>query len=89
MRLTFERFDGRSQQWVDIIDEDSGEKVGSIHSMGVGPGAFGGIYISLFGDKYKMTVNRSEDCWGFVKGVEAVLNHMISTNYRGAQATAA
>ena len=33
------------------------------------------IRVSLFGGKYAMTVNSYEECWGFVKGVEAVLDH--------------
>jgi hypothetical protein len=78
MRLTFKVFDGRRKIYREIIDEDTGAKVGSIYSDGVGFGTYGdGIEVSLFDGKYSMTVHRYEECWGFVKGVEAVLNHMI------------
>ncbi len=77
MRLTFEKFDGRRMGYEPIIDEDTGEQVGGIQRDGVGFSGNGGIEVSLFGGKYAITVNRYEECWGFVRGVEAVLNHMI------------
>jgi hypothetical protein len=89
MRLTFKAFDGRRENHVFIIDQDTGEKVGLIQSAGVGFAGFGGISISLFGGKYTAQLHRYEECWGFVKGVEAVLNHMISITCRDARATAA
>jgi hypothetical protein len=76
MRLTFKPFDGRRKSYRAIIDEISGQHVGSIQSDGVGFAGYGGIDVSLFDGKYSITVNRYEECWGFVKGVEAVLNHL-------------
>ncbi len=83
MRLKFEHFDGRRMVSRSIIDEETGKKVGSIHAHGVGYIGHeihggGGIEVSLFDGKYAISVNRYEECWGFVKGVEAVLNHMTS-----------
>jgi hypothetical protein len=80
MRLKFEHFDGRRRVWRDIIDEDTGQQVGTIRTEGVGFSGYGGIEISLFGGKYQHTATRYEECWGFVKGVESVLRHVIGTN---------
>ena len=82
MRLKFEKFDGRRRGYKSIIDEDTGEIVGNIKSLGVGfsgygDGGYGGIEICLFDGAYTITVNRYEECWGFVKGVEAALNRMM------------
>ncbi len=38
MQLKFERFDGRSQKRVDVVDLDTGEKVGAVRSSGTGIG---------------------------------------------------
>jgi uncharacterized protein YraI len=78
MRLTFKRFDGRSWNFERIVDQDTGNSVGYVKSEGVGFAGDGGIDVSLFDGKYARTLNRYEECWGFVKGVEAVLNHMVS-----------
>jgi hypothetical protein len=76
MQLHFERFDGRSFNSVDVIDRDSGEKVGLICSNGVGRYR-GGISVELFDGKYRAQLKRYDECLGFVRGVEAVLNHML------------
>jgi hypothetical protein len=77
MRLTFEKFDGRSQlSATSIIDADTGRKVGYITHGRTSFGGSGRIDVALF-DRYRATVNRHEECLGFVRGVEAVLNHMI------------
>jgi hypothetical protein len=60
-------------------------EVGYIKSRGVGFGNFGGIHVSLFDGKYRCELHRFEECWGFIKGVEAVLNHMV--HIRDAQKT--
>ena len=73
MRLTFEWFDGRSFNQVSVIDEDTGKEVGHIQSDGVGPDRSGGIGVNLFNGKYVISVRKYDQCWGFVKGVEAVL----------------
>lgn len=77
MRLKFDAFDGRSHSVRDVIDEDTGKTVGFIQTGAVGFGNSGGIAISLFDGKYKIEVNRYEECRGFVLGVQTVLNHMI------------
>ena len=82
MQLTFDPFDGRARCHRSIIDADTGRKVGEISSEGVGTYRYGGITISLFGGKYTTTVRRYDQCWGFVKGVEAVLDHMIGKAHR-------
>ena len=66
MQLTFEKFDGRRMSYKTIIDEDTGENVRRIRADGSFEG--GGIEVSLFDDRYRITVNRYEECWGFVKG---------------------
>jgi hypothetical protein len=83
MRLEFDvsphrSFDGRrSGDYLDVIDRDTGKKVGYIRSNGVGYSyGGGGIFITLFDGKYSDTLNKFEECWGFIKGVEAVLNHL-------------
>jgi hypothetical protein len=79
MQLTFPVFDGRRRGYWSITDQDTGQVVGNIDVNGVGfsgggGSSEGGIEVSLFGGKYARTVNRYG--WGFVKGVEAVLNHV-------------
>jgi hypothetical protein len=81
MRLTFKAFDGRGVHHVDIVDQETGKKVGYIRSCGVGPDSSGGMYIALFGERYVGHVNRYEECKGFVQGVEVVLNHLTSTEF--------
>lgn len=78
MRLTFEVFDGRRHNVVEVFDQDTGDVVGHIRTDGTGFGSSGGIEISLFDDKYRGTLSRYEECQGFVKGVSAVLNHMTA-----------
>jgi len=83
MRLKFERFDGRRESTRSVIEESTGKEVGYIRSNGVGfsgggTRAEGGIEIYLFGGRYQQTVETSDQCWGYIKGVEAVLDHMTS-----------
>jgi len=96
MKLTIKHekpFDGRRYCYVEIIDEDTGKKVGSVRANGVGFGNHGGIVVSLFGGKYWAELNRFEECYGFMKGVEAVLRytqqHLTSTEYPPAKEDAA
>ncbi len=82
MRLKFEQFDGRRRQSKPVIDQDTGERIGTIKSLGVGfsgygDGGYGGIEISLFDGAYTAKVTRYDECVGFVKGIEAVLNRMM------------
>ena len=79
MRLTFEKFDGRRLASSEIIDEDTGKTVGWIQSGGTGTYRSGGIWVHLFGEKYTAVCNTHDECLGFVRGVQAVLNEMTST----------
>jgi hypothetical protein len=73
MRLSFRHFDAHIRDCIEVVDQDNGQAVGSIQTEGVeGP-----IRISLFG-KYHASLNRYEQCVGFVKGVEAVLNNHLT-----------
>jgi len=78
MRLKVPYFDGRKWGYEEIIDEDTGKTVGHIRCNGTGSAGDGGIEISLFDKKYRATVNSRPECYGFVKGVEAVLNRITS-----------
>jgi hypothetical protein len=78
MRLKVPYFDGRKWGYEEIIDEDTGKTVGHIRCNGTGSAGDGGIEISLFDKKYRATVNSRAECYGFVKGVEAVLNRITS-----------
>ena len=96
MKLTFKHdrpFDGRRHSYSEIIDQDTGERVGYVRSSGVGFGNSGGIWISMFGGKYSDRLNRFEECFGFMKGVESVLGytqrHLTSTEYPTAKEDAA
>lgn len=85
MRLLVKNVDMRggyqdAQAWkTDVIDEDTGKIVGSVHSQRE-PTMPAFRHISLFGRKYQAefasNVSASE-CAAFAKGVEAVLNHML------------
>ena len=56
---------------VDIFDEDRDDTVGEVkYEKGVGR------HITLYG-RYRGTVQTHDECVAFVKGVEAVLEHMI------------
>lgn len=81
MRLTFEGdLNFRAHKYVYVIDEDTRKKVGYIRSEGTGFERGGGTIISLFGGKYIAQANMTaEYARGFVKGVEAVLAHMVDT----------
>jgi hypothetical protein len=85
MRLIFEEFDGRGSHFVPVVDQDTGQQIGYIDSAGTGYAGFGGMRVSLFDGKYTAQLNRKAECKGFVRGVEAVLNHMVAVG-RPAQA---
>ena len=80
MRLKIPQFDGRNWGDADIIDEDSGKKVGRIRCDGTGLSDYVGMEISLFDGKYRTSVNSRQECCGFVKGVESVLNRLTSVD---------
>jgi hypothetical protein len=74
MRLTFEPFDGRSHNHIDVIDEETSKVVGQISTK-----PQHNIRVSLFGGKYSTSASTYEECFGFVNGVAAVLIHMSET----------
>ena len=76
MRLKISEIDLRSQTSGEraVIDEDTGKTVGQFAY-----GHQGGRTVSLFDGKYTGSFERHEECVAFAMGVEAVLNHMIST----------
>jgi hypothetical protein len=78
MQLSFKPFDGRSWDVIDVLDEDSNRIIGRIapKSSTISPG----IRISLFDRKYEASVSTYEECLGFVRGVQAVLNRMTSVD---------
>lgn len=78
MRLVFQKFDSRKIDYVPVIDQNTGQCVGDIMPSGTGFERYGGIDIALFDGKYCLTAHTYEECVGFVKGVEAVLNHMVA-----------
>jgi hypothetical protein len=45
--------------------------------------------VILFDGNYKATLNSYEACLGFVKGVEAVLNHLLLSKKKSASAKVA
>lgn len=75
MKLSFPKRDNRSHMGRNdpITDEDTGEVVGRVYSE-----REFGRDVSLFDGKYSASLDTHDAAWGFVKGVEAVLNHMVS-----------
>ena len=74
MRLRIPSVDVRSKQFgcSPIIDEDTGVSVGELWWTQHGR------EIVLFDGKYGGNFETDAECFAFAKGVEAVLNHMIS-----------
>jgi hypothetical protein len=80
MKLSVPNFDGRKWGHKEVIDEDTGKAAGRIRSEGTGFAGSGGIEVSLFDGKYRAVVNSRQECCGFVRGVESVLNRMTSVD---------
>jgi hypothetical protein len=84
MRFYLPHFDGRSAANTYPIVEVDTDKVVGLISTGQGwiiPGAkrWPSRTISFFDGKYMGEFETHKECEAFAKGVEAVLNHMIST----------
>jgi hypothetical protein len=81
MRLKVPKIEGHSLMAGgrdDIVDLDSGRTVGFIRTrQGPGTRCCPSRDISLYG-KYKGSFETHNECVAFAKGVEAVLNHMVS-----------
>jgi hypothetical protein len=56
-----------------ITDAETGKTIGILDY-----GHQSGRAVSLFDGKYRGTFEDHAQCWAFAKGVEAVLNHMVS-----------
>jgi hypothetical protein len=65
-----------------ILDEDSCKDVGTVHLQNLPPRR----HVSLFGGKYEGAFTSNAECSAFLKGVEAVLNHMVATDEKPAKA---
>ena len=89
MRLVYEHFDARGRHHKSIIDQGTGKPVGEIYSGGSGPESRFGIRVSLFGDIYREEFLSHDEVKGFLKGVEAVLNHMLGDTLAQQKADAA
>src|SRR4051794_20079772 len=66
-----------------VVDRETGKSVGFIRGK-QGGWTPGGIHnpsweISLFGRKYNASFDKHEECCAFAKGVQAVFNHLMST----------
>lgn len=57
----------------EVMDEGTNEQVGFVEATRSPITR----HVSLFGGKYQGDFEKPEECAAFVKGVEAVLNHMI------------
>jgi hypothetical protein len=81
MQLSFEPFDGRSpHNIIYVVDkEDSNRVVGYIRTKSIA--STRGIEVNLFDEKYVTFASTYWECFGFVKGVQAVLNHMTFSKY--------
>jgi hypothetical protein len=77
MRLTVSYLDAPGPQVADVIDQDSGKSVGYIRSGSI---TSGGRYVFLFNGAYAARCTSHDECLGFVKGVEVVLNHMLASS---------
>ena len=75
MKLSFPKRDNRSHHGRNdpVTDEHTGEIVGYVNSQ-----REFGRFVSLFDGKYSASLDTHDAAWGFVKGVEAVLDHMVS-----------
>ena len=75
MRLTISYVDTAGPHKGDVIDQDNNKCVGYIRSGSLNSGF---RYVFLFNGKYSARCASQDECFGFVKGVEAVLNYMIA-----------
>jgi hypothetical protein len=95
MKIEIPRVDGRSwqaQSKVFVRDADTDQQIGHIENRQGSTYIKDGEYwrhpsrhISLFSGKYTGTFETHEECLAFAKGVEAVVNHMVSGAYPPAE----
>jgi hypothetical protein len=84
MKLKVPNFDGRTRM-ADfphkVMDSDTDKAIGSIQGhQGASLGQSWSI--SLFDGKYNGAFESHNECVAFAKGVEAVLNHMVSSDHQ-------
>jgi hypothetical protein len=78
MRLQWQRLSMQGEKdtayETPVIDSETGKKVGFVH-FEVTP-----VFrlVSLFDDKYQGEFKTNSECDAFIRGVEAVLNHVVS-----------
>ena len=76
MRLKFKHPDDFRSNCLLVLDEDTGNVVGTIQSSKPRVDSSGiDIDIWLFDGKYQTRVNGCDAALGFLMGVESVLNH--------------
>lgn len=95
MKIEIPRVDGRSwraQMKVYVKDADTGQDIGYIENRQGSAYPVDGEYrrhpsrsINLFHGKYTGSFETHEECLAFAKGVEAVVNHIVSGAYPPAE----
>ncbi len=89
MRLKFQYPVGFRSNCLLILDEDTGNEVGTIQSSKPRVDSSGiDIDIWLFDGKYQTRVNSHEAAVGFLMGVESVLNHRDDLQFQFASRAA-
>jgi hypothetical protein len=74
MQITVPKVDLRGDSGSRSVDDENGKSVGQLLMA-----KESGRTIILFG-KYQGTFISQEECEAFAKGVQAVLNHMVSVD---------
>jgi hypothetical protein len=86
MKLKVPNFDGRTRMADHphkVMDSDTDKAIGLVQGhQGPSLGPSLRWSISLFDGKYEGVFERHDECVAFAKGVEAVLNHMVSSNHQ-------
>jgi hypothetical protein len=84
MRLTVPKIDGRTLAGnlrFGVKDLETNKTIGFVQArqgMTLSETRHPNRNISLFGGKYEGSFETHDECVAFAKGVEAVLNHMVS-----------
>ena len=87
MRLKFKHPDDFRSNCLLVLDEDTGNVVGTIQSSKPRVDS-SGIDIWLFDGKYQARVNSYDAAVGFLMGVESVLNHRDDLQFQFASRAA-
>ena len=87
MRLSFIQPDDFRSNCLLVLDEDTGNVVGTIQSSKTRMDS-SGIDIWLFDGKYQTRVNGYDTAVGFLLGVESVLNHREDLQFQFASRAA-